>query len=30
MLVFGIAVFVGLIFILAYYVWYVPIEKSMQ
>lgn len=30
MLVFGIAAFVGLIFILVYYVWYLPIEKSMQ
>ncbi|HLW88924.1 MAG TPA: hypothetical protein VKR57_10565 [Terriglobales bacterium] len=29
-LVFGIATFVGLVFILMYYIWYLPIEKSMQ
>jgi hypothetical protein len=29
-LVFGIAVFVALIFVLVYYVWYVPIERSVQ
>jgi hypothetical protein len=26
----GIAAFVALVFILAYYVWYLPLEKSMQ
>lgn len=29
-LVFGIASFVGFVFILMYYIWFVPIEKSMQ
>ena len=29
-LVFGIAAFVALIFVLVYYIWYVPIEKSVQ
>lgn len=30
LLIVGIATFVALIFIFAYYVWYLPIEKSMQ
>jgi uncharacterized ion transporter superfamily protein YfcC len=29
-LVVGIATFVALVFILVYYVWYLPIERSMQ
>jgi len=29
-LVFGIAAFVALIFVLVYYIWYVPIERSVQ
>jgi hypothetical protein len=29
-LVFGIASFMGFVFILMYYIWFVPIEKSMQ
>lgn len=26
----GIAAFVGLVFILAYYVWYLPLQKSVR
>jgi hypothetical protein len=29
-LVFGIATFVGLVAVLMYYVWYLPIEKSIE
>jgi len=30
LLVFGIGIFVALVFILIYYIWYLPIQKSMQ
>jgi hypothetical protein len=30
LLVFGIGIFVALVFILIYYIWYVPMEKSTQ
>jgi magnesium-transporting ATPase (P-type) len=30
LLILGIGTFVALVFILAYYIWYLPIEKSMQ
>lgn len=29
-LIFGIATFVGFVFFLMYYIWYLPIEKSIQ
>ncbi len=30
LLVFGIAAFVALIFVLVYFIWYVPVQKSVQ
>jgi len=30
LLVFGIGIFVALVLILIYYIWYLPIQKSMQ
>jgi hypothetical protein len=30
LLIFGIGIFVALVFILIYYIWYLPIQKSMQ
>lgn len=30
LLIFGIGTFVALMFMLVYYVWYLPIQKSMQ
>lgn len=29
-LVFGVAAFVGLILIIVYYIWYLPMERAMQ
>ncbi len=30
LLIFGIGTFVALVFVLVYFVWYLPVEKSMQ
>lgn len=30
LLVFGIAAFVALIFVLVYFIWYVPMQKAVQ
>jgi len=30
LLIYGIGIFVALVFILIYYIWYLPIQKSMQ